>query len=126
MYLTERRRFPLDGGPHGHGPFAAADLEPGPLVAELGPDGQSLPETALPEEMDVEPHGSFGSEPFDGQHVEHHLDVTHGIDMAVEVDVAVNDLVLAHDRRLDGPDFTRHGGRGRDVDDGVGMGVAYP
>ena len=76
--------------------------------------------------MDVQPHGCLLHQHFQGQHVDHHFYIAHRIDMAVEVDVAVNDFVHGRLRRVDIADLARLVGRRRGIDDGVGMGIAHP
>ena len=96
------------------------------MLPLLAPHRQRLPETALFQEVDVQPHGRLPGQHPDGKHVEHHLDIAHRIDMAVEVDVAVHDAVVGGLRGIHLADLVRFVRRGSGIDDGVGMGVAHP
>ena len=76
--------------------------------------------------MDIEAHRCLLHQHLQGQHVDHHFYIAHRIDMAVEIYIAVNDLVHDRLRRVDIADLARLVGRRRGIDDGVGMGIAHP
>ncbi len=89
-----------------------------------GSDAEGLAVAAFGEEMDVDAQGAILDETLDGERVEHHVEITEGVDVTVEVDVAVNHTMLGDGNGGDGAETSGTlGGRGG-VDHGGGVELA--